>query len=239
MGTAHLLEAVRQHAGVRAVVVISSDKCYENREWVWGYREPTPWAGTTPTRPARAAPSWWSPPTAAPSWPSRALPWPARAGNVIGGGDWTPPAGARRAGRLRRGRPVTLRQPGAIRPWQHAGALRGYLVLAQKLYEEGAPWADGWNFGPRPDDAKSVAWVVGELARAWGPARWASEASPSRTKPTPSSSTAARPTPAWAGSRAGAPPPPCNRLCLAPRLAGGADMRQHTLDQITEFENAA
>lgn len=244
MGTAHVLEAVRQHAGVRAVLVISSDKCYENREWVWGYRESDPMGGHDPYSASKGATE-----LVVASYRRAFLAeqgialGSARAGNVIGGGDWTPTRLVPDVlAAFAAGRPVTLRQPGAIRPWQHVlEPLRGYLVLAQKLYEEGAPWAEGWNFGPRPDDAKSVAWVVGELARAWGPqASWASEASPQ-----PHEAHTLKLDCSQAHARLGWQPRWSATTALQQTLSwyrawqAGADMRQHSLAQINEFENAA
>ena len=182
MGTVHLLEAVRHVPGIKAVVVVSSDKCYENREQDQGYRETDPMGGHDPYSASKGCTelivaSYRRSFLAAQGVAVAS----ARAGNVIGGGDWT-------ASRLvpdvlaafAAGSPVTLRNPGAIRPWQHVlEPLSGYLTLAQKLVEEGDAWAEGWNFGPADSDAKTVAWVVEQLATAWGPdARWAVAAEP-------------------------------------------------------------
>jgi CDP-glucose 4,6-dehydratase len=180
MGTVHLLEAVRHVPGIKAVVVVSSDKCYENREQDQGYRETDPMGGHDPYSASKGCTelivaSYRRAFLAAQGVAVAS----ARAGNVIGGGDWT-------ASRLvpdvlaafAAGTPVTLRNPGAIRPWQHVlEPLSGYLSLAQKLVDEGDAWAEGWNFGPADADAKTVAWVVEQLATAWGPdARWAAAA---------------------------------------------------------------
>jgi len=173
MGTVHLLEAVRQTSSVKAVVVITSDKCYENREWVWGYRENEAMGGYDPYSNSKGCAELV---TAAyrQSFFNKAghevAVASARAGNVIGGGDWA-------ADRLipdmvraiSENRPVLIRNPNAIRPWQHVlEPLSGYLKLAQKLYEEGAGYAEGWNFGPNDDDAKPVQWIVERYTQLWG-----------------------------------------------------------------------
>lgn len=173
MGTVHVLEAVRQTSSVKAVVVITSDKCYENREWVWGYRENEAMGGYDPYSNSKGCAELV---TAAyrQSFFNKAghivAVASARAGNVIGGGDWA-------ADRLipdmvravSENRPVLIRNPNAIRPWQHVlEPLSGYLQLAQKLYEEGADYAEGWNFGPSDDDAKPVQWIVERYTQLWG-----------------------------------------------------------------------
>ncbi len=176
MGTVHLLEAVRTTPGVQAVVNVTTDKCYENREWVWGYREDEPMGGHDPYSNSKGCSelvtsayrrSFFS--AGGPALAS------ARAGNVIGGGDWA-------ADRLvpdilrafERGEPVVIRNPSATRPWQHVlEPLSGYLVLAQQLVQSGQACAEAFNFGPRDEDARPVAWIVERLAERWGPtARW-------------------------------------------------------------------
>jgi len=181
MGTVHVLEAVRHTPGVRAVVVITTDKCYDNREWVWGYREGDPMGGYDPYSNSKgcaelvssAYRSSFFNPAEFPA--HRVALATARAGNVIGGGDWA-------ADRLipdivaafEAGRPVHIRNPGAVRPWQHVlEPLRGYLMLAERLYEDGPAFAEGWNFGPGDEDAKPVGWIVEQMAARWGElARW-------------------------------------------------------------------
>jgi CDP-glucose 4,6-dehydratase len=173
MGTVHLLEAVRQTPSIRAVVVVTSDKCYENREWSRGYLESDPMGGRDPyssskgcqeivTSALRA--SFFDPANGGAAVAS------ARAGNVIGGGDWASDRlvpDAMRA--FSQGRPLEIRNPGAIRPWQHVlEPLSGYLLLAERLYSEGSRWATGWNFGPLDEDAKSVEYVAGILTQRWG-----------------------------------------------------------------------
>ena len=176
MGTVYLLEAVRQTKSVRAVVNVTSDKCYENKEWVWGYRENEAMGGFDPYSNSKGCAelvtaayrsSFFNPAKYAEHQVALAS---GRAGNVIGGGDW---AADRLVPDILRAisenRPVVIRNPHAIRPWQHVlEPLSGYLQLAQKLYEEGAAYAEGWNFGPDDEDAKSVQWIVEQLTRQWG-----------------------------------------------------------------------
>lgn len=178
MGTVHLLEAVRQCPSVRAVVNVTTDKCYENREWVWGYRENEPMGGFDPYSNSKGCSelvtaayrsSYFTNHTII---QSHALPAvaTARAGNVIGGGDW---ADDRLVPDIIRailaGDPVRIRNPHAIRPWQHVlEPLSGYLKLAQYLCEHGSDFAEGWNFGPADADAKPVDWIVQRLCEQWG-----------------------------------------------------------------------
>lgn len=181
MGTVNLFEAVRSTSSVRAVVNVTSDKCYENREWVWGYRENEPMGGFDPYSNSKGCAelvtaayrnSYFSAEKYEQHGVAIAS---ARAGNVIGGGDW---AGDRLIPDIMRAiaddKAVSIRNPRAIRPWQHVlEPLSGYLVLAQRLYEDGVDFAEGWNFGPNDDDAKPVQWIVERLTDAWGPAaRW-------------------------------------------------------------------
>ncbi len=187
MGLVNLYEAVRTTPGVRAVLNVTSDKCYDNKEWAWGYREIDRLGGYDPYSNSKACAelvtaayrnSFFNPEQHARHGVALAS---ARAGNVIGGGDW---AGDRlipdilRA--IAKGEPVAIRSPGAIRPWQHVlEPLSGYLILARKLYEDGVAYADGWNFGPHEGDVKPVAWIVEHIARTWGPAAsWRLDADP-------------------------------------------------------------
>ncbi|MDD2468568.1 MAG: CDP-glucose 4,6-dehydratase [Desulfobulbus sp.] len=176
MGTVNLLESVRQCSTVKAVVNITSDKCYENREWCWGYRENEAMGGYDPYSSSKGCAELV---TAAyrrsffnldKSKPHTVAVATARAGNVIGGGDWA-------ADRLvpdcmkalLAGRKIEIRHPQAVRPWQHVlEPLFGYLLLAQRLYEDGGMYADGWNFGPDESDAKPVEWIVRSLCSLWG-----------------------------------------------------------------------
>lgn len=176
MGTVNLLEAVRSTDSVRVVVNVTSDKCYENREWSWGYRENEAMGGYDPYSNSKGCSelvttayrnSYFHPDKYGDHGIALAT---GRAGNVIGGGDW---AGDRLIPDIMRaitqGKAVNIRNPHAIRPWQHVlEPLSGYLLLAQKLYEEGATYAEGWNFGPNDEDAKPVQWIVERLTKAWG-----------------------------------------------------------------------
>ncbi len=181
MGTVHLLECVRQTPGVKAVVNITTDKCYENREWVWGYRENEPMGGYDPYSNSKGCAelvsaayrsSFFNASTHAQHGVAMGT---VRAGNVIGGGDWA-------ADRLlpdilaafEQGLPAVIRNPHAIRPWQHVlEPVRGYLTLAERLFEQGPGFAEGWNFGPNDEDAKPVGWIVEQMATLWGAnAQW-------------------------------------------------------------------
>lgn len=170
MGTVHLLEAVRQCHSVKALVNVTTDKCYENREWAWGYRENEPMGGFDPYSSSKGCSelvtaayrnSYFQRSVAVAS---------ARAGNVIGGGDWaTDRLIPDCINALLAGEPVRIRNPHAIRPWQHVlEPLSGYLSLARKLYESGEAYAEGWNFGPVDDDAKPVEWIVSRMCKLWG-----------------------------------------------------------------------
>jgi CDP-glucose 4,6-dehydratase len=182
MGTVNLLEAVRNTDSVKAVVNVTSDKCYENREWAWGYRENEAMGGYDPYSNSKGCAelvtaayrnSYFHPEKYKEHGVALAT---GRAGNVIGGGDW---AGDRLIPDIMRAitqnQAVNIRNPHAIRPWQHVlEPLSGYLLLAQKLYQEGVMYAEGWNFGPNDEDAKPVQWIVERLTEAWGEnANWA------------------------------------------------------------------
>lgn len=173
LGTAHVLEAVRRTPGVRAVIVVTTDKCYENLEWAWGYRENDRLGGRDPYSNSKACAelvtqafrdSFFR------AGERKVAVASARAGNVIGGGDWA-------ADRLLpdvvraivEGRPVRVRRPDAVRPWQHVlDPLSGYLRLAERLLADGERWAEGWNFGPDEADARNVRWVVERFVQLWG-----------------------------------------------------------------------
>ncbi|WP_028007999.1 CDP-glucose 4,6-dehydratase [Solimonas flava] len=181
MGTVHVLEALRASPSVRAAVIISSDKCYENKEWDWGYRENEPMGGYDPYSNSKGCTelvvsAYRSSFFNAEKFDKHRLALAsARAGNVIGGGDW---AGDRLVPDFIRaivaGEELRIRSPHAIRPWQHVlEPLSGYLVLAQKLFADGSRYAQGWNFGPNDQDAKPVEWLVERLVQLWGDgARW-------------------------------------------------------------------
>jgi CDP-glucose 4,6-dehydratase len=170
------LEAVRNTPGVKAVVNITTDKCYENREWLWGYRENEPMGGFDPYSNSKGCAelvsaayrsSFFNADTYAQHGIATAT---VRAGNVIGGGDWA-------QDRLipdilcafEQGRKVDIRNPNAVRPWQHVmEPLSGYLTLAEQLFEHGPSFGEGWNFGPNDEDAKPVGWIVEQMAALWG-----------------------------------------------------------------------
>jgi len=176
MGTVHVLEAVRQTPGVRVVVNVTTDKCYENKEWAWGYREDEPMGGYDPYSNSKGCAelvsSAYRQSFFRQGGPALAT---ARAGNVIGGGDWATDRlvpDILRA--FEKGAPVVIRNPHSTRPWQHVlEPLSGYLTLAQRLWDEGAAFAEGWNLGPRDEDARPVQWIVERLVEQWGgAARW-------------------------------------------------------------------
>ncbi|SEQ36826.1 CDP-glucose 4,6-dehydratase [Pseudomonas sp. NFACC02] len=175
MGTLNLLEAIRQAGGVRACVLVTTDKVYANQEWQWPYRENEPLGGHDPYSSSKACCELLAQSYAASFFPAqrygehRLALATARAGNVLGGGDFA-------ADRLipdvlkawSANKPVTLRYPQAVRPWQHAlEPLTGYLLLAERLYVHGPQYAGAWNFGPGEDDMCTVGDVVANLARQW------------------------------------------------------------------------
>ncbi|CAN5379066.1 CDP-glucose 4,6-dehydratase [soil metagenome] len=242
MGTLHVLDAVRATGGVAAVVVATSDKCYDNREWAWSYRENDAMGGHDPYSASKGAAelavaayreSFFS---AA----GTARVATARAGNVIGGGDWAPdrlvPDVVRAA---KEGRPVVIRYPAATRPWQHVlDALHGYLILAERLAaDEGPAYARGWNFGPAAEDAMPVSTMVDRLCVLLGAsAGWTVDSTPQ-----PPEAEALMLDSSLARRRLGWRP----RLSLNAALASiaewhhnfdaGADMRAVSLAQIARF----
>ncbi len=174
MGTVHLLESVRQTPSVRAIVNVTTDKCYENHEWVWPYRENEALGGYDPYSSSKACSELV---TAAYRRsflePSSVQIASARAGNVIGGGDWAPdrliPDFFRA---LDTRQPLMIRSPNAVRPWQHVlEPVSGYLMLAERLYSEGQAFAEAWNFGPEESDARPVQWIVEHLCKV-SASRW-------------------------------------------------------------------
>jgi CDP-glucose 4,6-dehydratase len=172
MGTVNLLEAVRKTLSVKAVVNVTTDKCYDNKEWIWGYREDEPMGGHDPYSNSKGCSE-----LVTASYRSSFFNYPgsaqiatARAGNVIGGGDW---AEDRLIPDILESfvnkEPVVVRNPAATRPWQHVlEPLSGYLLLAELLYTQGVEYAEGWNFGPNDDDVKPVSVIVEYLAMKWG-----------------------------------------------------------------------
>jgi CDP-glucose 4,6-dehydratase len=187
MGLVNLFEAVRATPGIKAVVNVTSDKCYENKEWAWGYRENEAFGGYDPYSNSKACAelvtsayrnSFFNPEKYAEHGVALAS---ARAGNVIGGGDWAQDRlipDMMRA--ITEGKPVMIRNPGAVRPWQHVlEPLSGYLTLAEHLYQHGCACAEGFNFGPADSDARPVEWIIERLCQQWGEgAAWQRDGAP-------------------------------------------------------------
>jgi len=174
MGTVNVLEAIRQVKSVRVAIMVTSDKCYENKERTQGYQEHEPMGGHDPYSSSKGCAElatsayrhafFFGEGSVAPAVAT------ARAGNVIGGGDW---AQNRLVPDTMRAflakQPVRVRNPNAIRPWQHVlDPLHGYMVLIEHLWENGREYAEPWNFGPDERDAKPVSWVVEQLRELWG-----------------------------------------------------------------------
>lgn len=176
MGTVNVLEACRHTPSVKAIVNVTTDKCYENHEWLWGYRENEPMGGYDPYSNSKGCSelvtsayrnSYFNPAKYSEHGVALAS---ARAGNVIGGGDWAEdrliPDFIRG---ITIGEKVCIRSPYAIRPWQHVlEPLTGYLTLSAKLFTEGPEYAEGWNFGPDDRDAKNVEWIIQKICTLWG-----------------------------------------------------------------------
>lgn len=175
MGVVHVLEAARQVGSVKAIVNVTSDKCYENREWVWGYRENEAMGGHDPYSNSKGCAelvsSAYRKSFLADAGIALAT---ARAGNVIGGGDWA-------LDRLlpdilhamQERQTVMIRNPQAIRPWQHVlEPLTGYLLLAERLYTHGQSYAEAWNFGPHDEDVQTVQWIVEYMCANWEGGNW-------------------------------------------------------------------
>ncbi len=176
MGTIHILEAIRATDSVKVGIMITTDKCYENKEHTWGYRENEPMGGYDPYSSSKGAAE-----IAISSW-RRSFMNPdnyrlhgkavasARAGNVIGGGDWAIDRiipDCMRA--LESGRPIEIRNPQAIRPWQHVlEPLSGYLLLAQKMWDEPTKYCEGWNFGPKIESVVNVWDIASEVIKQYG-----------------------------------------------------------------------
>ena len=186
MGTVHLLESIRKVPSIRAAVIVTTDKCYENQEWVWGYRENEPMGGYDPYSNSKGCAELVTSAYRQSFFPvehyskHRVAIASARAGNVIGGGDWSmdrliPDA----IKAFEANKTLLIRNPLATRPWQHVlEPLSGYLVLAQALFQEGVKFNGAWNFGPRDEDARSVQEVIDLLIDSWSlPAKWSQDAS--------------------------------------------------------------
>ena len=173
MGTANLLEAVRSIPSVRSVVIVTSDKCYENREWNRGYTEEDAMGGHDPYSSSKGCSelvtsayrnSFFS----ADDTPAFIA--SGRAGNVIGGGDWAPDRIVPDTMlAFMRGESVQIRNPNAVRPWQHVlEPLHGYLLLAERLFKKGQAFAEGWNFGPNDESSVPVGQIVNQMENIWG-----------------------------------------------------------------------
>lgn len=176
VGTVNVLDAARRAASVKAVVVVTTDKVYENREWHWAYRENERLGGFDPYSNSKACAE-----LAAAAYRnsffagSEVLIATARAGNVIGGGDWSEDRLLPDVFRsLVFGEQLEIRNPASVRPWQHAlEPLNGYLMLAEKLCAGERRVADAWNFGPSDEDSKPVGWILDEIRRVWNePVDW-------------------------------------------------------------------
>ena len=175
MGTVNVLESIRNLDCVRSAIIVTTDKCYENKEWAWGYRENEPMGGHDPYSNSKGCAelvtnayrqSYFSPEKYTQHKVAIAS---ARAGNVIGGGDWSEDRLIPDAIKAFEAKEtLMIRNPLATRPWQHVlEPLSGYLVLAQALYQEGSKFDGGWNFGPRDEDARSVQEVINLLIKNW------------------------------------------------------------------------
>lgn len=181
MGTVHLLEAVRHTDSVRVVVNVTSDKCYENKDWVWGYREDDPMGGYDPYSSSKGCAelvsaafwnSFFKPQSKSPLSVALAT---ARAGNVIGGGDWAEDRLVPDIIRsILNSKPVIIRNPSAVRPWQHVlDPLNGYMILAENLWDKGDQLCGGWNFGPSDSDTVQVGELTERIIQLWGDnAQW-------------------------------------------------------------------
>ena len=172
MGTVHVLEALRRTTSVRCAVIVTSDKCYQNREWLWAYREDEQLGGVDPYSSSKACAE-----LVTSAWRHSFLRGDggvavasARAGNVIGGGDWAknrliPDC----VHALSAGGQIRIRNPAAVRPWQHVlEPLSGYLLLAERLWRDGASVAEAWNFGPAPGDMVPVSDIADQVVALWG-----------------------------------------------------------------------
>ena len=185
-GTVNVLECCRQTEFVKVIVNITTDKCYENKEWVWGYRENDRLGGYDPYSSSKACSelvteayrkSFFNPDTFSQHGKSLAT---VRAGNVFGGGDWQidriVPDCIRA---LEKCEPIIIRSPNAIRPWQHVlEPLSGYLQLAEQMYHNPTAYAEGWNFGPTDSSFLSVGSLVDQIVKVWGQGSWQDHSNP-------------------------------------------------------------
>lgn len=172
IGTVNVLEAARNCSNLKAIVSVTTDKCYENKEWAWGYRENEPMGGHDPYSSSKGCAELVSSAyrTSFFNTQESAALATARAGNVIGGGDW---ADDRLIPDILKAfensKSVVVRNPLSTRPWQHVlEPLSGYLALAEHLYTYGQEYAGAWNFGPKEEDCKPVNWILDQMVRTWG-----------------------------------------------------------------------
>jgi CDP-glucose 4,6-dehydratase len=245
MGTVHVMEAVRKAGAVRAVCVVTTDKCYENREWAWGYREDEAMGGYDPYSNSKGCAELVTSAYRRSFFGGEgaAAVGSGRAGNVIGGGDWAVDRlipDILRA--VETGEPVLIRNPLAIRPWQHVlEPVSGYLVLCQALWNRPGLAAEAWNFGPRDEDARPVQWIVERMVALWGEgAAWTRDESiqPHEANYLKLDISKARAGLHWQP-----------RWTLAQALDGivawhrawlsGADMNRYCLDELARFHSAA
>lgn len=170
LGSVHALDAARSIPSLKAIVMVTSDKCYENNEWVWGYRENETLGGHDPYSASKGCAEIAVAALRRSYFGQGAAVASARAGNVIGGGDWALDRLVPDVMRsLLSNQPTLVRNPQATRPWQHVlEPLHGYLTLAQHLFEHGHESAEAWNFGPSDESERTVGWIIGELYRRWG-----------------------------------------------------------------------
>lgn len=176
MGTVKVLEAARNCPNLKSIVSVTTDKCYENKEWIWGYRENEAMGGYDPYSSSKGCAELVTSAYRRSFMQERGIGLAtARAGNVIGGGDWSEDRlipDILRA--FEHNQSVVVRNPKSTRPWQHVlEPLSGYLTLAQKLYESPQDYAEGWNFGPKEEDTKPVGWILDTMVKIWqGNASW-------------------------------------------------------------------
>jgi len=171
IGTAKVLEAARSCTKLKSIVSVTTDKCYENREWAWGYRENEPMGGYDPYSSSKGCAELVTAAYRRSFMQEAGVGLAsARAGNVIGGGDWADDRlipDILRA--FEKDEAVIIRNPKATRPWQHVlEPLSGYLLLAEKMYGAPPDYAEGWNFGPQDDDVKPVDWILDRMVSQWG-----------------------------------------------------------------------
>jgi CDP-glucose 4,6-dehydratase len=172
IGTVNVLEAARKCKSLKAIVCVTTDKCYENKEWDWGYRESDPMGGHDPYSSSKGCAELVTSAYRRSFFNGKdtASVASARAGNVIGGGDWADDRlipDVLKA--FKKSEPVVIRNPLSTRPWQHVlEPIAGYLVLAENLYMHGDDFAEGWNFGPKDEGCKPVNWILDKMVNKWG-----------------------------------------------------------------------